>query len=634
MDAVGGGGGGGGGGGEEDQERRPRGGGSVRRRKAEDEGTDSAAILTRLEQGSWREWPNRAGFENLQEHRGPIRLRTRGLIPPWTAGSLYRTGPGQSSVEGTRLGTHTVAHWFDGFAHTHRFDIVVGHDRGDEDDPGGLDHGTTNKEDEDIVSVLYSSRRQSDEHVDHIRRVGWRSSTSFGQRADPCVGIFAKFMSFFEPRRINNNVVCLPNFPGLISPPPPSPSPSPSSTPPPPPTNDDDDNRLNHRPRTGIASMHISTDHNALQEIHPDSLEPVGVAHQKQLHPDLSGPMSCAHAQRDPHTGDWYNYNLSFGRCATYRVFRVNAKDGSTEILATVSAPDIPAAYLHSFFLTDHHVVLCIPGAHFAWNGVRILWERNIMDAIKPFDPSRPCQWLVVDRRHGKGLVARFTTPAAFFFHSVNGYEEQVKGEATTTTTTTQLILDLVLYDNTEILFGLYYDVLLNRRDAMADFIRQRRHLSTRHRLVRYRYRMGVGDTSAEEVLSIPSPHSGELSTINPHRAGRPYRYVYSISSRGLSTFMDAIVKTDLETREALIWTGPWGHTPGEPVFVPRPGRDGSSSSTDEDDGVVLSVVLDGEACTSYLLCLDARSMREMGRAEAEFAIAVGFHGCHAPTLA
>lgn len=52
-----------------------------------------------------------------------------------------------------------------------------------------------------------------------------------------------------------------------------------------------------------------------------------------------------------------------------------------------------------------------------------------------------------------------------------------------------------------------------------------------------------------------------------------------------------------------------------------------------EDDGVLLSVVLDGFSRKSYLLCLDARTMLEMGRAEMDFAVGFGFHGVHAPNL-
>ncbi|KAG7148082.1 Beta like protein [Verticillium longisporum] len=79
--------------------------------------------------GLFREWPNDAGFDGLTETRGPVDLVVRGRIPAWAAGSLYRTGPGACKVEDTKSGTLHISHWFDGLAHTHRFDIV-------EDDPG------------------------------------------------------------------------------------------------------------------------------------------------------------------------------------------------------------------------------------------------------------------------------------------------------------------------------------------------------------------------------------------------------------------------------------------------------------------------------------------------------------------
>jgi len=47
-------------------------------------------------------------------------------------------------------------------------------------------------------------------------------------------------------------------------------------------------------------------------------------------------------------------------------------------------------------------------------------------------------------------------------------------------------------------------------------------------------------------------------------------------------------------------------HYPGEPKFVPRP------NSNREDDGVIISVVLDGEKQTSYLLILDAHTLKPL----------------------
>ena len=49
-----------------------------------------------------------------------------------------------------------------------------------------------------------------------------------------------------------------------------------------------------------------------------------------------------------------------------------------------------------------------------------------------------------------------------------------------------------------------------------------------------------------------------------------------------------------------------------------------------EDDGVLLSVVLDASARTSYLLVLDARDLSEIARARVPHHIPFGFHGLYA----
>jgi len=52
-----------------------------------------------------------------------------------------------------------------------------------------------------------------------------------------------------------------------------------------------------------------------------------------------------------------------------------------------------------------------------------------------------------------------------------------------------------------------------------------------------------------------------------------------------------------------------------------------------EDDGVLLSVVLDGPAGKSYLLVLDAQTMTEVGRAQLDGVVGFGFHGTHVSSL-
>ncbi|KAG6005225.1 hypothetical protein E4U54_000376 [Claviceps lovelessii] len=565
----------------------------VVRRTANDEQADKEKAFQNYEKEQWRSWPNQGAFDGLDEHREPVQLQVRGNIPSWAAGTFYRTGPGQSVVENTSRGTHHVSHWFDGFAQVHKFDLI----------PSA--HDETN------CSVTYSSRCQSEEYIKMVRRKGWRADLSFGQRNDPCVGLFAKFMSLLVPRQLNNNVTVLPDVPGL-----------------------QDNHSSPGRHRKEPSNVYACTDNATLQKLDPRTLEPLGKATQKNLHPDLRGPMSCAHAQRDLETGDLFNFNLEPGLKATYRIFRVNAASGTVDILATVSDKELASAYIHSFFLTENHVILCVPTSHYGWNGLKVLWERNIIESIKPFNKTDGCKWLVVDRRHGRGVVARFSTPASFFFHSVNAFEVKAKDE--NGNEVTELCMDYIKYENTNIMRMLYYDILMDRDGAAAEGLAKCGLDSAQMYLVRHKFTMhsfpqqhnhnhSAYSQRATEVFSIPGPHAGELPAINPGRAGKAYRYAYGVGNGGRGIFMDCLVKTDVKTRDALIWNGPVGHTPGEPMFIPRPG------GVREDDGVIMTLVLDGSGQKSYLLCLDATTLEELGRAETKFPIALALHGSRTP---
>ncbi|KAF4630979.1 hypothetical protein G7Y89_g7157 [Cudoniella acicularis] len=78
---------------------------------------------------SIRDWPNEAGFQTLHEERDPIELIVTGKIPAWAAGTLYRTGPASNKVaRGPNQEDFNVSHWFDGFGHTHRFEIIAQED--------------------------------------------------------------------------------------------------------------------------------------------------------------------------------------------------------------------------------------------------------------------------------------------------------------------------------------------------------------------------------------------------------------------------------------------------------------------------------------------------------------------------
>jgi torulene dioxygenase len=121
-------------------------------------------------------------------------------------------------------------------------------------------------------------------------------------------------------------------------------------------------------------------------------------------------------------------------------------------------------------------------------------------------------------------------------------------------------------------------------------------------------------------------PEVGELPMFHPDYRLKGLRYLGTVVDRGHSTLFDGLCKIDLESETRTCWENPWGHTPGEAIFIPNPNGSG------EDDGVLLSVVLDGFQGKSYLLCLDARDMTELGRVQCDSVVGHGFHGCHVNT--
>ncbi len=513
-----------------------------------------------------------------------MELVVTGNIPTYAAGILYRTGPGGYQIDTEKGTRYTTSHWFDGFAQVHRFQIIALSRSGGQ------------------IKVLYNSRKTVDKMIEGIRKSGSLKGFSFGQKHDPCESYFKKVTSMFAPREAqdNVNVTLSINLPGL---------PSAKSS-----------KKEGGGHASGIQTLWVKTDATALKQLDPETLEPIGMAQQTGLHPDLKGAMSASHAKSDPITGDVYNYNLDVGRNPTYHVFHVSASTGKTEILATIT--NAKGAYIHSFFLTENHVILCVWGSYYAYSGLKLLWEQNILDALDPLDESIPSTWFVVDRKHGKGLVATYESAPFFCFHTINAWEEP----STTNPSKTDIVADLVAYDNCDILKKLYYDNMKATSAGSRSFVGEKGD-SARPAIKRWRLPDIEGkpkSITSQAILEWAAPKSSsvELPTLNFKKLTRPYRYIYGVADTGASTFFDSISKYDTHTHEHLSWQY-HGQTPGESIFVADP------EGKEEDDGVLLSVVLDGTQGKSYLLVLDARTLQEVGRASMESVVAFGFHGTH-----
>ncbi|RRO19233.1 carotenoid oxygenase family protein [Saccharopolyspora rhizosphaerae] len=310
------------------------------------------------------------------------------------------------------------------------------------------------------------------------------------------------------------------------------------------------------------------------------TLEAAGVAPYR-----APGQLTTAHPHYD--SGAMLNYAAKLGPRSSYRFYRVDER--GTEVVASI--PVRHPAYMHSFGMTERWFVLVefplvVEPAALALSGKPFIENYR-------WEPERGTRVTLVDRRTGE-VGARRTLEPFFAFHHVNAYEDG-----------SDVVVDLCAYEDTQIIQDLYLDRMHEiMHDDAQDFARS--HLK--------RLRLSSNGAASEQVCDTTI----DLPRINGRRARLPHRYVWGVGNR--HGWIDQLVKIDTTDGSSLSWYEPDQH-PSEPVFVSRPGADR------EDDGVLLSVVLDVQRGRSALLVLDAGTLRPLARAAVPHHIPYQLHG-------
>lgn len=316
----------------------------------------------------------------------------------------------------------------------------------------------------------------------------------------------------------------------------------------------------------------------------PETLAAADVAYE------APGQLTTAHPHLERQDGGMINYAALLGPRSSYRFFHVAPDSHSPRVLATQAVRE--PAYMHSFGLTPRWFVLVeFP---LVVNPLRLaLSGRPFIENFR-WRPELGTRIHLLSRTDGAHL-GPFTTDARFAFHHVNAFQD---GE--------DVVLDISTYPDADIVEDLYLERLrAGKPIAQAA-------------LERFRVSPSDGRVRIERLLE----DSIELPRINYGRCNEhEYRYVWGVGAS--DGWLDQIVKGDVVERSSQKWLQEEAF-PGEPVFVAAPG------AQSEDEGVLLSVVLDAARRTSFLLVLDAHSLEELARAEVPHHIPFGFHGAFA----
>jgi carotenoid cleavage dioxygenase-like enzyme len=321
-------------------------------------------------------------------------------------------------------------------------------------------------------------------------------------------------------------------------------------------------------------------------EVDPETLRTEG---KRDLTAGLDSDITLGHTHVDD--GVQWGLGASFGNECSYTLFRREAgrsPEPVSELLFDHHPP-----YIHSFALTERYAV--IPESHvgtdFRQLLLKIPFGGSFLDATSCREP--PAQFHVLDRSTGERVAVVEAEPF-FVYHFANAYEDG-----------NTVVVDCVAFSGIEAITGLTVENLRDDEPSLpsGDF-------------VRYRLPLQGGDIARERLLSGPV----EFPTINYQRVnGREYRYVY-LAATDRGALPTAIAKVNLNGPTTHRWSEPGLH-PGEAIFVPSP------SAGAEDDGVLLSLALDGQAERSVLLCLDAATLTERARAPLPHRLPYSFHG-------
>lgn len=298
--------------------------------------------------------------------------------------------------------------------------------------------------------------------------------------------------------------------------------------------------------------------------------------------------MTTAHLVADPASGGHVGHALTFGRTHEYRLFRIPPGSKRREQITRIET-DRPA-YVHSIGVSQDRIVLVETPLRIDITGALSPFSEGFFDLLG-WEESLDTRFYVVSRDSGEVLTETTTDPF-FTFHTVNTFDD---GD--------DVVVDLIEFEDAGIVEGLSLD----RLDAQGfDAVPP-------GRLVRYRL-------APDGSLARTRLYDGgtELPAVPRACKTRPYRYAYGQATDREGA--NGLVKVDTERGTAREF---WERDlyVEEPCVVQHPDGDA------EDDGVVLAPALDVAAERSVLLCFDAATLAELGRAPLPHHLPFGFHG-------
>jgi len=298
--------------------------------------------------------------------------------------------------------------------------------------------------------------------------------------------------------------------------------------------------------------------------LNPETLEPEGLA------PWVPIDGISAHPRVDENTGEMMFFNYS--KFAPYMHYGVVDKDHKLVHYVPIELPGprLP----HDMTFSENWSIL---------NDLPVFWDEELLKrnihAVR-FHDDMPSRFALIPRHGDPSEIRWFEAAPTYVLHWLNAYEE---GD--------EVIMDGYFQEDPS-------PPPIAEAGEHGHLMAYLDEHSFKSRLHRWRFNLKDGTTTEEQL----DDRIVEFGMINQQYSGRKYRYVYSTFAKPGWFLFCGFIKHDLETGESETVTLDDGRYASEAPFAPR------INSQSEDDGYLVSFIMDENSGTSECILIDAKN--------------------------
>lgn len=299
----------------------------------------------------------------------------------------------------------------------------------------------------------------------------------------------------------------------------------------------------------------------------PETLEQHGMA------PWVPLDGISAHPKVDDRTGELMFFNYS--KHAPFMHYGVVDRDGRLThyIPVPLPGPRLP----HDMTFSENWSIV---------NDLPVFWDAELLKRdihAARLHEGMPARFALIPRHGTPDEIRWFEAAPTYVLHFLNAYEE---GE--------EVVMDGYFQENPT-------PAPLENADGYGHLMAYVDEHSFRPKLHRWRFNLADGLTREERL----DDRILEFGMINQRVAGRKHRYIYSTTSKPGWFLFNGFVKHDLETGQSWEVMLEDGRYASEAPFAPRTG------AVDEDDGYLVSFLIDENRGTSECVLIDCKKFAE-----------------------